>query len=84
MESPFSQVLGLLSKHGRLELTFNKENVAKGDSFLIFSAYPEQKIKIGWIGDLVWVIFDGDSPMLLENCPESFLESIIKVAGEQL
>lgn len=79
----FDEILKLISKQGVLKLVFTPRNVAFGDSFLIFSGRKEQKVKICWIGDLVWVVFDGDDPMLLEDCPTSFLESIVKAAKEQ-
>lgn len=71
----FSEVLGKL-KDG-MEITFTPKNVAYGDNFLIFSAYKKIKVTFKNFG-LWYVLFDGDEPMLLENCPDSFLESILK------
>lgn len=60
-----------------MSIVFIPKNVAYGDNFLIFSSC--KKIKCTFRGhSLLWVEFDGDEPMLLEDCPESFLESIIK------
>lgn len=78
----FSNVLVLIAKYGVLKLHFTEDNVAPGDEFLIFSASDHCDCKIGWRGDLVWVYFSEDEPMLLEDCPISFLESIVKVANE--
>ena len=71
----FREVLGKL-KDG-MEITFTPKNVAYGDNFLIFSAYKKIKVTFKNFG-LWYVLFDGDEPMLLENCPDSFLESILK------
>ena len=76
----FSEVLDALNKKGNnYEITFTKDNVARGDNFLLF--YDNRgitcKFTRGWSG--VWrVWFNEDNPMLLENCPDSFLESILK------
>ena len=75
MESLFDQVLAKI-KDGT-EIVFTKDNVAEGDRFLIFSAYKKIKVTFHW-RDLLWVDFDCDEPMLLEDCPDSFFESILK------
>lgn len=75
MADLFSKVLGKL-KDG-MEITFTPKNVAWGDNFLIFSACKKIKVTFKNFG-LWYVLFDGDEPMLLENCPESFYESILK------
>ena len=66
-----------------IDLTFTPKNVAFGDHFLIFSAYKSCTCHF-WEtrSGLIYVDFDGDEPMLLENCPDTFYESIIKVAKE--
>ncbi len=78
----FSKVLNLLNKKGSgFKIKFNENNVADGDDFLIFSYWKEIECEFtcGWSG--VWrVSFDGDEPMLLEDCPDSFFESILKNA----
>jgi hypothetical protein len=63
-----------------LEITFTPNNVAAGDHFLIFSATKEIKVTFHTKNVPYWLEFDGDEPMLLENCPESFFRSIIKNA----
>lgn len=60
-----------------MEITFTPSNVAYGDRFLIFSAYKSCKVTFRNHG-LWWVYFDNDDPMLLEECPTSFYESILK------
>lgn len=71
----FEKALDLI-KDG-MSIVFTPKNVAWGDNFLIFSCC--KKIKCTFrCHSLLWVEFDGDEPMLLENCPDSFLESIIK------
>ncbi len=71
----FEKALDLI-KDG-MSIVFTPKNVAWGDDFLIFSAYKKIKVTFRW-HSLLWVEFDGDDPMLLENCPDSFFESIIK------
>jgi hypothetical protein len=71
----FEKALDLI-KDG-MSIVFTPKNVAYGDRFLIFSACKELKVTFRW-HNLLWVEFEGDDPMLLENCPDSFLESIIK------
>ena len=71
----FEKALDLI-KDG-MSIVFTPKNVAYGDRFLIFSAYKKIKVTFRW-HSLLWVEFEGDDPMLLEDCPDSFLESIIK------
>ena len=71
----FSQVLDKL-KDGTT-ITFTKDNIAYGDRFLILTDYrPSITCTFKW-HELVYVFFDCDEPMLLEDCPDSFLESIL-------
>lgn len=73
----FSQLLSKLTNG--LTITFNRHNVAFGDDFLIFGpARPEQKITFRRHGDLWYIFFEDDEPMLLEDAPDSFFESILK------
>lgn len=75
-------VLVLLNEKGSgFKIRFNEGNVADGDRFLNFSYWKEIECEFtcGRSG-IWWVSFDGDEPMLLENCPESFFESILKNA----
>ena len=77
--SLFAKALSVI-KDG-MTITFTPDNVAKGDDFLIFSGCDEItcQFNISRSG-IVHVWFDDDEPMLLENCPEGFLRSIIKNA----
>ena len=74
----FDKLLDVL-KEG-MQITFTPNNVAEGDRFLIFSAYKSQKVTLKHCGDLWYVFFEGDEPMRLEDCPDSFYRSIIKNA----
>jgi len=73
----FSKVLKKI-KDG-MSITFTKENIAEGDTFLILGCgYDTCTITFKRPCDLWWVYFDNDEPLLLENVPNSFLRSIIK------
>ena len=73
----FSQVLGKL--YEGLSITFTTKNIAPGDDFLILGyGYDQCKVSFKRPRDLWWVFFDNDEPMLLEDCPDSFLRSILK------
>lgn len=62
-----------------LSITFNRSNIAFGDDFLIFNeAHPEITVTFRRPGDLWWMYFDCDEPMLLEDAPTEFLESICR------
>lgn len=60
-------------------ITLTREDVASGDTFLIFSAYDSHTItfKRRYDGVIV-LLLDNDEPMLLEDCPDSFLRTLIK------
>ena len=61
------------------EITFTPDNVAEDDDFLIFSCCKQVKCTFKRSGSgLLWVWFDNDDPMLLEDCPDSFYKSILK------
>ena len=79
-EKVFDKVLDLMSKHGELKITFTPENVAEGDDFLIFSAWQTHTCTIKFVSSGIMVFFDHDDPLHLEDCPDSFLESIVKNA----
>jgi len=64
-----------------MTITFTKDNVADGDEFLMFDYYKEQKVTFHTDNVPYWIDFDEDEPMLLEEVPESFLESILKNIG---
>lgn len=65
---------------GDLQITFTSDNVADGcEDFLNFRTYP--KITCTFLrGSSGTVLFDCDEPLLLEDCPDCFYESIIKNA----
>ena len=75
MNDLFSQVLDVI--YDGMKITFTPENVAWGDNFLIFSAYKSCTVTFHTNSVPFWTDFDNDEPMLLENCPESFFESIL-------
>ena len=72
----FSEIIGLLTD-GQ-EITFTPKNVDYADDFLIFNKYHPTITctfkQSGW--GVWWVLFDGDEPMKLEDCPETFYWSI--------
>ena len=73
----FSQVLGKI-KDGTT-ITFTQGNVAEGDDFLIFNNDQEQTtITIHTNRVPYWIEFSNDEPIRLEDCPDSFLRSILK------
>ena len=73
----FCKVLEVLEDG--MKITFTPDNIADGDDFLLFGyGYLKQTITFKRMGNLWGVIFENDSPMLLEDCPESFYESILK------
>lgn len=74
--SLFEKVLDVI--HDGMQITFTPDNVAYGDDFLIFSAH-NKSCTITFHKNRVpyWIDFDGDEPMRLEDCPESFYESIL-------
>ena len=62
-----------------MQITFTPKNVAYGDTFLIFNKYcRKQTITFHTKCVPFWIEFDGDEPMRLEECPDSFFESILK------
>lgn len=62
-----------------MSITFTKDNIADGDHFLILGCgYDQCTITFKRPGDLWWICFDNDEPILLENVPDGFLRSILK------
>ena len=60
-------------------ITLTRKDIAEGDNFLLFSAYDSHTITFKKRYDGVIVLaFDNDSPILLENCPDSFFRTLIK------
>ena len=75
--SLFSEVISKI-KDGT-EITFTPKNVARDDDFLVFNEDTDKTtIKFHTKRVPYWVEFDNDEPILLENCPQSFLRSILK------
>jgi hypothetical protein len=76
----FNKVLEIIYQehNGNLQLTFTEENSVEGcgEDFLNFRTYPEITCTFG--GGMVE--FDCAEPLPLEDCPMSFLESIVKVS----
>jgi hypothetical protein len=62
-----------------MSITFTKDNIADGDNFLILDCgYDSCTITFKRFGDMWYVLFDNDEPILLEDVPVSFLRSILK------
>jgi len=62
-----------------LTITLTEDNIADGDDFLILGCeYDSCTITFKRFGDMWYVLFDNDEPMLLEDVPVSFLRSILK------
>ena len=75
--SLFGEVLSKI-KDG-ITFTFTANNIAEGDDFLIFNDAKEKTTVIIHTKSVpYWVEFSNDAPILLENCPDSFLRSILK------
>ena len=75
--SLFGEVLSKI-KDG-ITFTFTANNIAEGDDFLIFNDDKEKTtITIHTKSVPYWVEFSNDEPMRLEDCPDSFLRSILK------
>lgn len=73
----FSEVLDKI--YDGLKIKFTPKNVAYGDRFLLFNDYRKsQTITFHTNSVPYWIDFDGCEPMRLEDCPESFFESILK------
>lgn len=75
----FERLLNKVSENMGKSITLTKKNVAYGDNFLIFSAYDSITItfKKRYDGVIV-VLFNGEEPMLLEDCPTSFYRTLLK------
>lgn len=60
-------------------ITLTREDIASGDTFLIFSAYESHTITFKRRCDgVIVLLFENDEPILLEDCPDSFLRTLIK------
>lgn len=60
-----------------MTFTLTKKDTAYEDNFLIFSSTNKQVITIHMNRVPWWIEFDGDEPMLLENCPTSFYRTLL-------
>lgn len=75
--SEFSKLLSVI-KDG-MKITLCQMDCVWGDNFLIFSDYrPYQTITLHTNRVPYWIDFDGDEPMLLEDCPEAFFTTLRK------
>jgi len=73
----FSKLLSVI-KNG-MKITLSQMDCVCGDNFLIFSDYrPYQTITLHTNRVPYWIDFDGDEPMLLEDCPEAFFTTLRK------
>lgn len=75
-----SEIFSTLIDNIKDGMTFvlDEGKTAPFDNFLIFSDfYPEQTITLHTRSVPYWVEFDGDEPMLLENCPVSFFRTLL-------
>ena len=59
-----------------MTFTLTEKDIAEGDHFLIFSAYKQHTITIHCSCPF-WLEFKGEEPILLENCPTSFYETLL-------
>ena len=75
----FSRVLDKIYPMIGKSITLTPNDIVAGDNFLIFSAYDSHTItfKKRYDGVIV-LLFDHDDPILLEECPDSFLETLNK------
>lgn len=62
-----------------MKITLTQMDCVWGDNFLIFNDYrPEITVTIHTNRVPYWLDFDGDEPMLLENCPDAFFTTLRK------
>lgn len=60
-----------------MTITLSQMDCVWGDNFLIFTDYrPYQTITIHTNRVPYWIDFDGDEPMLLEDCPDAFFTTL--------
>lgn len=60
-----------------MKITLTKNDCVPGDHFLIFTKYrTKQTVTIHTNRVPYWLDFDGDEPMLLENCPDAFFATL--------
>ena len=72
----FSLLLSKLKDGMTFKLT--KKDCAFADDFLIFNKYcRKQTITLHTRSVPYWIEFDGDEPMLLEDCPCTFWQTLL-------
>ena len=76
MDTIFSLLLSKIEDG--MTFTLTKKDCAPFDDFLIFSACRKQVITLHTRSVPYWVEFDGDEPMLLENCPITFFQTLLR------
>lgn len=77
----FSELLKKLNGRNEVSIIFNKNNIYEDDNFLIQVYYRNKEEKIilkRSNSGIIYVLFENDEPILLENCPKSFWKSILK------
>ena len=75
----FLNVLGKVRTMIGKSITLTREDVASGDTFLIFSAYESHILTFKRRYDgVIFLLLDNDEPILLGDCPDSFLRTLIK------
>ena len=68
----------LLSKiEDGMTFTLTKKDCAFADDFLIFNKYCRRQTITIHTSCPYWVEFDGDEPMLLEDCPATFWQTLL-------
>lgn len=82
MDDTFSEVIDRL-QDGQ-SITFTRRNVAPHDRFLLFNdLHPSVTATFRKLRGGIWQVYfnTGDRPMYLEDCPDSFLDSILLNMG---
>ena len=73
----FSRVLDKIYPMIGKSITLTPNDIVAGDRFLIFSAYDSHTITFTRnFGGVITLLFDHDDPILLEDCPDSFLKTL--------
>lgn len=67
----------LIRLHEGLEITFTEENIYPYDTFLILGRHHSSCTCRFEQWGCWMVLFDGDEPMRLEECPTTFFKSIL-------
>ena len=61
-------------------IVITEKNVHPSDHFLLLGEFAHKSISISFKNyrGVIWVYFDCDEPMRLEECPTSFLKTLLK------